>query len=402
MSEAPLELLPDGVYLNLPERRYFAQRRLGSTDIMAYFLKKEGAWWSSPDNPDYVAEAEDAGARTFGKALHALVLEGDAAYAERFATMPTKAEMAARHGELFCVTLPDMERALEKRGMNPKRMKKEEMIPYVRSRAPDLIVWDDYQAQWKKENEGKGSLSGEEHRQLMIMGELVRNHDEIGKFFAYDAEHIPLTEVSILWTEQHGIRTVRRRARLDAFFPQQTVDLKALTNIGTRPLNFAVGDHMAKYAYQAQMADHHIARRHAYRMIQDGRVFDGVALEDRTEATTTRFLEHKAWLDRFPTEAANWEYLWIFFQRPDSRAGKAPIIFPWQEDYGSDLHLDGIRARRQAYATYIQGMAQFGHDKPWTRVEPVHTSREMRNNNNRVFVPAHVAQPYMAGEEEDL
>lgn len=404
MSETE-RLLADGLYLNLPERTYFAQPRDGSTDITDYFLKKEGAWWSSHHNPDYRPEAEDTAARVFGKALHALILEGDGAYEERFAIIPTKPEIQARYGAAkeggrFCVTVGDMEIALEKRGMNPKRMKKEELIPYVRSRAPDLVIWDDFVAGWEKENAGKAPLSGEEHRQLMIMTDLVRGHSEVGPYFRYSADHMPITEASILWTEPHGARTMSRRGRLDAFFPQQTVDVKSMAMIGQRPLAFAVGDQLAKYALHVQAADHHVARKWAYRFILEGRVFDGTPEELQTTETRERFAAQKAWIDRYPAEAPNWEYLWLFYQKPDSRTGRAPVVLPWQEDYGSDLHLDGIRGRRQAIELYHQAMAQFGLDQPWTRVEPVHTSRE--GAPHRVFLPSYVGQPYMAGEEEDL
>lgn len=403
-----VEALPDGVYLDLPEEAYFAQPREGSTDMTDYFLKKEGAWWSSHLNPDYKPAADEPGARTFGKALHALVLEGDQAYADRFARIPTKGELAAQHGAAkeggkFCVTVGDMELALEQRGMNPKRMKKEELIPYARSRAPDLIIWDVFEEEWSKANRGKGQISGEEHRQLMIMTELVRSHPDVGPYFNYGPTHRGLTEVSILWTEPHGIRDMRRRGRLDAFFPQQTMDVKTLTNLSPRPLAFAIGDHLAKWALHVQMADHHVARNRAYRLIREGRIFDGRTDQQREEqgkAGLERFEEHKAWLAQYPDGAPNWEYVWLFYQKPDSKAGRAPIIMPWQEDYGSDLHMDGIRARRKAIALYLQCMAQFGPDVPWTRVEPVHTSRE--GAKNRVFLPAYIAEEHQAGEGEDL
>lgn len=400
MTDTVERLLPDGIYLNLPESVYFRQGRLGSTDMCDFFQKKEGAWWSSELNPDYRQEPEDASARVFGKALHALILEGDAAYAHRFALIPSKEEMRAQHGELFCVTVGEIEAQLEKRGMHPKRMKKDELIPYVRSRAPDLIIWDDYEARWRKENEGKGALTGEQDRQLQIMTRLVRGHAEVGKFFEYGADNVPITEVSILWTEAYGQRTMRRRARLDAMFPQQTWDLKALLNISGRPLSFAAGDHLAKYAYQVQMADHHVARKWAYRMIVEGRIYDGTPAALRTQESARQFAEQKAWLERYPAQAPNWDYAWLFYQRPDSRTGKAPIVMPWQEDYGSDLHLDGLRGRLQAIQLYLQCMAQFGEDQPWTRVEPVHTSRE--GAKNRVFLPAYVAQPEMPGEQDYL
>lgn len=386
-----IKLLPDGVYLGLDEKIYFAQERLGTTDESKLFLTKEGFWWSSDDlNPDREAEADDNTARIFGRALHALVLEGKPAYEERFAIIPTKAETRTKAGDdptfgsRYCETVGDMETALEKRGMNPKRMKKDALIAYCQSRAPDLVIWDVFEAEWRAANQGKAPVTGPEHRQLMIMADAVWNHPDVGPLFQFGPDHVPLSEVSILWSDEHGLR---HRARLDAMLPETTIDVKTLANIGMRPLSFAAGDHVVKMGYHVQMASQHLARKHAYRFIQQGKVYGGSELQ-------------RTWLARFPREAPNWDYAWLFYQKPDAKKGMAPIILPWGEDYGSELHMDGVRARREAIETYRRCMAQFGPDIPWTRVEPLHTTRE--GAPNRIFLPAHVAMPAQIGENDDL
>lgn len=393
MSDA----LPDGIYLNLPEGPYFKQDRLGSTDLSRLFLTREGWWWKSKLNPDYVDEPEDAKSRTFGKALHALILEGDDAFRARFAIAPSKDEEKAKWGDLFCVTVGDLEVALEKRGFNPKRMTKDALIAYVQTRAPDLKVWDAIEADWKANNSGRLALTGPEYRQVEVMVDAVRNHAEMGPLFQKDATNLPLVEVSILWTDEWGLP---RRARLDDMLPETTLDVKALSNVGQKSLNFAVPEHVGKFAYFCQMADHHVARKVAYRMIRENRVFDGTPADERTAATDERYAQELAWLRRFPSDAPNWEYCWLFYQRPDAKNGVAPIVFPWVEDYGSDLHMDGIRARRKAIQLYRQCMAQFGPNTPWTRVEPVHTTAE--GAPNRVFLPSWIAQEAQIGENDDL
>lgn len=391
------EGLRDGVWLNLPEAPYFKEDRLGSTDLCRLFLAKEGWWWKSKLNPDYVDEPEDAKARTFGKALHALILEGQDAFEARFAIAPSKDEEKAKHGDLFCVTVGEIETALEKRSFNPKRMTKDALIEYAKSRAPDLKIWDVIEADWKKTNPHRLALTGPEYRQVQVMVDAVHKHAEMGPLFQKGADNLPLVEVSILWTDEHGLR---RRARLDDLLPATTLDVKALSAIGQKALSFAVPEHVAKFAYFCQMADHHVARTWAYRMIREGLVFDGTPEAERTEATEERHRNEVAWLSRFPTEATNWEYCWLFYARPDAKKGVAPIVFPWVEDYGSELHMDGIRARRQAIQTYRRCMLEFGPDVPWTRVEPVHTTEE--GAAHRVFLPSWIAQEAMPGEDEDL
>lgn len=392
-------MLADGVYLGLDEARYFAEKRLGSTDMSRLYLAREGWWWKSIYNPDKVEEAEEA--KNFGKALHALVLEGEGAYAERFALIPDKATEKAKHGDKFCDTVTDIINALSARDMHPRaNEKKAWLIDYCKTRAPDLVIWDALIEKWEKANKDKIGITAVEDRNLHIMADAVRNHPDVGPLFHYDDGNLPLPEVSILWHDEYDIP---RRARLDQMLPQTTIDVKSLQNTSGRPLQFAVGEHVAKLGYHIQMADHHIARRRAYRFITEGKVYDGTPEDQATEATAARFQRLKTWIGRFPSEAPNWDYAWMFFQKPDAKKGLAPIIFPWGEDYGGDLHMRGIRCRREAIETYRRCMALFGPDKPWTRIDPLHTSLEGARVKHRVILPHWIGgDAPVPGEDDDL
>lgn len=397
-------MLSDGVYLNLPENLYFAEMRLGSTDLSRLYLNKEGWWWKSHLNPDRVEEAEEA--KNFGKALHALILEGESAFEARFAIAPDKDEERRKHGDRFCVTKTEIMTQLEVRGFNPKASEKVDfLIEYAKTRAPDLVIWQALVKSWEAANVGKTPVSTVEERQLRVMAAAVRDHPEIGVLFHYDEGNVPLPEVTVLWHDEHGIP---RRGRIDQLLPNTTIDVKTLQNTSGRPLAFAVGEHAIKLGYHVQMADHHIARKIAYRFIREGKIFNGadfmpdLTAIERTKAQE-RFDRELAWIKRFPEEAPSWDYAWLFYQKPDARAGLAPIVFPWAEDYGGELHMAGIRCRREAIETYRRCMKQFGPDVPWTRVEPLHTSLEGARVKHRVFLPSWIGgQEPVAGEEEDL
>jgi hypothetical protein len=204
----------------------------------------------------------------------------------------------------------------------------------------------------------------------------------------------------VLFTDEHGLR---RRVRYDELLPENLIDLKTIGNPGNRKLPFHAGEHVAALAYHVQMADHLFARRYMLRMIQEGRVYDGHPEDLATKDSAERFATQLAWLKRFPTEAPNSDYAWIFYQRPDAKAGDAPIVLPWGEDLGGDLHRRGIRCRREAIATYRRAMEQFGPDKPWTRVEPLHTSSPDARVPNKVFLPHWIGgDDEVPGEDDDL
>lgn len=383
-------ILADGVWLNLMEAPYFEQNRLGSTDLCKLFLRREGWWWQSRMNPAHDAKRKPA--MDFGKALHKAVLEGPAAFNASIFVAPDKETLRALHGDKVCITVKDMVTALEKRGMHPKANEsKDWFIAYCKQRAPDLILWDSVQAQAERDAAGKILLSAGEKRDIELMARIVHNHADIGELFQYGPSNKPLAEVTILYTDEHGLR---RRVRLDLLLPQNIIDLKTIGNPGNRKLAFHAGEHVASLAYHIQMADHLLARRWMLKFIQSGRVFDGHPEDLRTQESDNRFLDQVAWLKRFPADAPTSDYAWIFYQRPDPKAGDAPIVFPWGEDLGGDLHRRGIRCRREAIATFRRCMEQFGPNEPWTRVEPLHTSADDARVPNRVFLP-----PWVGGDE---
>ena len=83
-SMTPTHLLPDGVYINLSEENYFRQKRLGSSDNAKQWKSPADWWWGSDYNPRKKAKKWTCGNdRDFGKAFHALLLEGEDAFNER-------------------------------------------------------------------------------------------------------------------------------------------------------------------------------------------------------------------------------------------------------------------------------------------------------------------------------
>lgn len=391
--------LPDGVWLNLWEPPYFDQDRLGSTDISKLYLRKEGWWWQSRMNPAHVRTRSLA--LDYGKGLHKAVLEGDRAFADAIFVAPSKEDLRALHGDKFCITTKDILLALEKRGMNPKANEsKEWFINYCKQRAPDLVIWESEEAKAKEAAKGKILLTDAERREIELMASIVHNHADIGQLFEYGPSNKPMPEVTVLFTDEHGLR---RRVRFDLLLPMNLIDLKSIGTFGNEQLAFAVGKHVAELAYHVQAADHLAARRWMLKFIQEGRVYDGHPEDLRTEESADRFKDQLAWLKRFPGEAVNSDYVWLFIQKPDAKNGNAPIVFPWGEDLGGELHRRGIRCRREAIATYRRCMEQFGPDEPWTRVEPLHTSADDPRVPMKVVLPHWIGgNDPLPDEEDDL
>jgi len=370
--------LPDGIHLHLDEDAYFAVPALGSSDLIKLYQQGEGWWWSSHFNKRRV-ERENA-AKDFGRALHKIVLEGVDAYDATYAVAPEKSAFKG-----LCVTIDDLKEALADAGVSFKASaRKQELVEACRAEAPQIPVWDLIMEAFDQERGQRLAIQADEDEQLRIMADAVHAHPEIGPLFAFNDTHLPLAEVSILYTLPDG---TRRRARLDEMLPTATCDLKSMGNWSGRPLPFEVGKIVCDRGYDIQQADYHHARTMAYRFITEGKVFGASTAE-------------LAWLQRFPTEAPNWGWAWLFYQKPDPVAGRAPVLFPWWEDYGSDLHLWGYRKAHKALAVYRNCLERFGPDTPWSRVEPLHLSLE--NAKNRVFVPHYIADNDPAPDEKEI
>ena len=79
---------PPGVYFGLPSADYHADPSLGSTDLKTLLIHPACYWQRSQLNPDSIDDS-DSPAKKIGRALHTLVLEGEAAFAKQFAAEPS-------------------------------------------------------------------------------------------------------------------------------------------------------------------------------------------------------------------------------------------------------------------------------------------------------------------------
>jgi len=166
--------LKDGVYIGLKDEVYFAQDRLGSTD-MSVLHKDPASWWyGSRHNPNR-HEREVSEEMQFGSALHALVLEGEEAYADRA-----------------------------------------EISPFEDFRTKEARVWRDDAV-----IRGKIIMTEDMDRRVRHMAALILNHPELGAPMRGG-----LSEVAVLWTDPTG---VKMRAKFDKLLPAFVVDLKTFS-----------------------------------------------------------------------------------------------------------------------------------------------------------------------------
>ncbi len=379
-------IIPDGVWLGLPEELYFLQSALGSSDLSDLWLYREGWWWKSRHNPWRPAD-NSSKAKLFGSAAHTLLLEGPEAFEARWAVEPDP-----RHFPDLLVTSEDVLAALvavEAPGAGP-RVKKADLVELAKVYLPGRHVWDNIKERFTRTSRGREVITAQERWELGVMLDAAMADPSMRTVVTADGgEH--LAEVSVFWTLTDGVRL---RFRFDSLLPSINADLKTLGNARDRDLAVAVGKRIGDSALDIQAALSFEARRALNAYVEAGMAKGG------TDA-------QRAWLARFPAEAPldlgdrpGWSWLWMFFQKADLE-GRAPVIFPLRMDFGGLEHLDGWRKCLHALAFYRAKVAEVGLDKPWTRVEPVHDMAPTAAH--RVQIPHWVDRPMrIDGEEEGL
>lgn len=356
--------LPDGVYLSLPEDIYFLQDRLGSSDLIDLHRYKEGWWWSSKHNPDRPADTKTK-AQNYGSALHAIMLEGVAAYEERFAVEPDRADYPQ-----LLESIPQIKAALVDAGMslrNTSSYRLDDWIDAAAIHCAGKPVWaaimrDHEDSLLRSDGTVRRSVSAIEDRMLRYMLEAALEDEECRRLLGYGQDVPLLAEVSIFWTDEYGLK---RRARLDKPVPHFTMDLKSLGNWQGRDLVHSIGDRIRAEGYDIQVGDYHVARRHMHRMVRQdaGRFLFGGTLEER------------AWVEAIAIRDMRFDWIWLFYQKPEP-SGRAPIIFPVREHWRGPFHTSGHRKAWRAARFYREQVERVGLERPWSRVMPVHYTVE--------------------------
>ncbi len=381
MFEPPFDPdpLPDGVYIGLDAEKYFAQERLGSSDLIKLSKHKEGWWWQSRYNPDRKQEQTEA--MNYGSALHAIVLEGVHAYESRFAIEPDPRDYPG-----LLTTTPQIKQALADAGIRiggSSAFSKADWNDTAAVHLPGRPVWDNILDDYHTARAGKSVIGAIEDRMLRVMYDAAAEDPEIRELMGIDARYPVLAELSFFWTDDYG---VKRRARFDKPVPWFTLDLKSLGNWEGRELKHAVGDRILKEGYDVQVGDQHDARIRMHAMIN--------AQGERCISAGTP--EQRTWLLAIAQKNLPWNWVWLFYQKPEL-TGRAPVVFPLVEHWRGPYHVSGYRKAVRAVEFYLNAIERFGLGaipaasgraaRPWSRVERPHFVEPQESDQPGITIP---------------
>lgn len=365
-----------GVYINLPFPEYIKQDALGQSDLKVLLRTPADWWYNSKNNSDRI-EPKREKHFILGDALHVTLLETAEEYEKRFSVEPDKRDYPDAATTIADIKglLDDAEVAYE------KGWKKDELVTAADDAGLGDKVWDCIRAKHLADvKAGKHPISAADDRALRHMGQIARDHPQIGPGLK-----MAVSEVSVFW-EEDGIM---RRARFDKIAPHWSMDLKSFSGWqGRDPRRTAIRQ-IVEHEYDIQATWYQDAREKFREFVQANKVF--MCLEDEGK------VEIVAGLEALPTQedanklieiasADSWTWLWLFYQLRDDTGSKpkAPALIPKFyrpsnleeqraaiEENSFDMMSHARKKIDRALENFRAYRDQVGFETPWTDIDPI-------------------------------
>lgn len=305
-----------GIYFNMPDKEYFADPALGSGDVRRLLRGPYEYWFDSVLNPNKPPDS-DTLSRLRGRAIHKIVLEGEAAF-DALYTRRKDDEEGATPAEKGALTKKENARAAV---------------------------------------EGRDLLHGTDYDRALITGAMVRGNPHLTNVFDAGGE----SEVSVFWTRKIDGAEVPCKARIDKLRPRAVGDLKSIANQHGDPIGVACRRAIASYRYDLQAA-HYLEGRAAVPHLFDVGQIKFCGAEDLPSGTVRRLV---AFCEAV-SAAADYAFVFVFFQTEAAPMTWGAVLSPTNPI----VEFAG-RQREEALRRYAQAMEAFGPDTPWIIPEPL-------------------------------
>jgi hypothetical protein len=353
----------DGVYLNMTTEAYYADWALGGTSLKTLVTSPPDWWWQSPFNSLVPATEtdEETKAKRFGTACHVALLEGMEVFNSTYGICPDKFTHPHALG-----TQAQLKGKLKELSLPVSGSKEEQVArlleadPRLRKEILDCIIED-----WAEL--GRKALGKTEHMRIRIMERALMGGGEmpvtdLGRAFVGG-----LSEVSVFWTDENGIR---HRARFDKLKPNSSIDLKTFSNWEGRDFIKAILREAALRWYHVAAAHYEEGRRQLRRLVAEGKVFAPSSPNPELQAK----IDADIALLHEIAKAEKWKWLWLFFKTTGAPRAKA-LVMDFAKKH-ENIYLEGVGMRNEALANFLHYREFFGLDqesKMWRDPEQLYT-----------------------------
>ena len=327
----------DGVYLNQRASDYLADAALGSSAIKDLFLAPEEWWWASPYNTLDPVPKKDESHFRLGTALHVALLEGIDTFNAVYGIKPD----AMTHPKAL-TTIAQLQQACIDHGLSKAYGVKADLVQRLVEYSIDVEILDVEIGKFMAS--GKTPLSSIEWGKLFrLYHQVMKNPNELRtvaeeRITLAQAFTGGLSEVSVYWTDDFGIR---QRARFDKLHPNSTIDLKTFANWQQGNFKKALLKEAVIRGYVLQAQHYEEGRKQLRRLVREGKVFGGTP-------------EQLEILKEIAASEA-WAWVWVF-----AKTAGAPLVTGIRPNM-SNSHFDyARRCRQEALANFISFREFFG------------------------------------------
>jgi hypothetical protein len=237
--QAQIDAIADGVYFDLPAEVYHAVPRLSASGLQKLCVSPATFWkgsWLDPERPEL--DDESTKAQVLGKAYHTARLEPQL-FDSLYTRQPDKADFP--RNTLFTGT--DMGKALELMGLKKTGSVGEQAERLVEGGYTGPI-WHVVLAEWEAERNGRTPIPGVLFDQIVADMERIRGNGEIAELLSGGE-----AEVSIFWTDQHGLKM---KSRVDYLTAAHWADFKTFDNTRGAELEQALASAVRYNRYHVQ------------------------------------------------------------------------------------------------------------------------------------------------------
>lgn len=357
-ADLPLPVA-EGVHLRMPESTYFGARALGSSDLKALYWDAASWWAASTHNPNRrrPQRTSRAAGKDMGSGLHALVLEGEDAYARRFIVEPDAESNRYARTRKAIVDL------LATKGVRVPRgeFDMQKLYGLARRNGVAHLVWDVAYADYERaKREGRTVITTDEDRRLRYTAHLIARHKELGAAFQGG-----LTEVSVFWRREEDPKTLMR-ARFDYLRIRRMFDLKSLGNWSGRDIDGAIAAAIVDQDYGIQRRLYAEAFERLVAFVAAGNVHGW----ESGPGSAATFAAERAYLERVVAGGTP-EWVWVFVQMPVDDIGheRGAILAPrWHAPAGRLWDESGVKIEK-ALEDYRRFRTDRGLSQPWAWVD---------------------------------
>jgi hypothetical protein len=238
--EARVAGIVDGIYFGLPSDVYHAVPRLSSSGIQKLCVSPATFWrgsWLDPDRPE--ADEDSTIWQLLGRAYHTARLEPHL-FESTYCRECVKEDCPP--GTLFTAT--DMGKQLEEFGLKKSGSTLEQAERLADSGFPANQLWHLVKAQWEVDRGTRIALPAKHYDQMLTDRDRITANSQIAPLLQGGE-----AEVSIFWTDQHGLPM---KARVDYLTREWWDDFKTFDNSRGKHLNQALSDAVRYNRYYIQ------------------------------------------------------------------------------------------------------------------------------------------------------